>query len=297
MTKSDWQAIEPHVAVTNASMAYAAMAGAPRGHRQRLADLLWAVAQTRQQRGQMHRAAPTIRQQILRARQRRMGTMIRAHGPVPAKSGAGTLVEDVVLEIGRHTPTTSVEVEYGDRYSRRCKYSMRNHTVTHHLPATCEMRVVAGVVTIARQSAWSAAPGSPIACWWPEKSRGYGCRWVAGWLLGRTHMQAASADAAARRYARIRDRQARNRLAAMRAAHVSRRGADARWLTWADAKSAGNCDSGITQAAQRLAAACGVSLDDLRAGVALRLDVVRQAVPDLAYYVTSTSHAAAAAGH
>lgn len=228
--------------------------------------------------------------------QEQQADLMRAHGPIPRKSGGGELVE-VVLWLAKGeglNPSSKSETSWGGKYSSRSIWSKTDHTVTHKIPYDCELRLIGGVITCTkiRNRHDSVAP-----CWWPEKSVGYSCNWVAGWLVRGFHVASGTRANAIARERRMRRKQHRNYWKAKHAKQIAALPLQHRWLTFSDSLQAGNCEAGTLRAAERVANTLGIPVDQLREGVAVRADVVRDILTDQPYLITKCLDAAALAGH
>jgi hypothetical protein len=265
---------------------------APRGNRGKIADAIYAIAQLRLDRAALKPTGRTIRELLRASYAKRIGKLIRTHGPVPAKSGAGDLTETVVLDAGRREPHTSTITGQGDRSSvaNSYGYAIIDHHVTHHLPADSVVRVVGGLVTVLH---YRDRNNVVAGCWWAVKGRGYSCNWQHGYLIRGHHAKAKSLEAAvkaerkARKAAHLAYWESRRResLKSMPLTH--------RWLTYADSLASGNCPAGTRRAAERLAESLGIPAGDLELGVAVRADVVAERLTDLAPFVGRALNAAA----
>ncbi len=105
--------------------------------------------------------------------------LMRQHGPIPPREGAGALYETVrYARPGVTAPYCEFDRTPGDQRSVARSYGYRvwDLHVTWRIPYGWTLRLVAGVVTLVPES------GPVTEVWWPVRSRGYSGRWVRGRL-------------------------------------------------------------------------------------------------------------------
>lgn len=215
---------------------------------------------------------PSVRDWIKARREERYGEILRQYGPVTAaeKVGAGDLTVSVRIMRVPAYPGAHTDAVRGDSNSvaKSYGYQVKDHLVVYSIPAAMEVRLVAGVPTVAPRAAFRAQRAAPQRVWWFRRGRGLSASVVGGFLYRGAHVQAHDATAASRKVAKVRKAEAA-RLAASRAEAPAR----TVWITEAKLASVGACQPGIDAARREVERELGADgpVGAVRADVAARI--------------------------
>lgn len=184
------------------------------------------------------------------------GKIMRQHGPIPRKSGAGDLTENLVLG---DTHDCRASRDYGDRGSvaKSYGYPVWDHHVEWEIPADHEIVLIGGLVTSVRRGDISRSRRAPIPCHWAEKSAGYAGKWIAGYLYRGYH--ARSERGLVERVSRDRHEAAAAKWAARHNDVELRRAARTLWVSRDSLRAVGACDPGIDSARRKIETALSAS--------------------------------------
>lgn len=196
-----------------------------------------------------------------------------AVGPLYRKSRSGWVggEDSVVVKAG--TPNCSGETTkvWHAKHSWSGTNSVRRFSVAPYVLRGDKAHwVIGGLATLDYRK---VRPGV-IKATWAEQSRGVDIKAVSGWIIRGYHIEAGTLEQAERT---IR----RRRLAALavRAAeHLKGQRLSHGWIVWNDSIAVGNCPAGTEAAARRVAEYLGITVAELRAGVAVHASLIREVV-------------------
>ena len=175
----------------------------------------------------------------------RYADMMQKDGPIPYKSGAGSLSEDIRYGNSHECHCLST-TEFSKNVAKSYKYPVVNNEVLWTIPKNYRLDVVNFVVTSTHYGDMRKSKTQPIKCWWPVKSRGYSGKWQEGYLYRGVHAKSlrglvATVDRDRQKTALVRwNARKRDQAVQDTATHV--------WITTDKLRDCGACSPGINAA-------------------------------------------------